>query len=99
MNIDYHIEVAGHYYSVPHALARSEVDVRLTATTIEVLSKGKRVASHIRSRYRGRHTTVAEHMPKSHRAHLEWTPGRLLNWAQAIGPATLILVRHQLEWP
>ena len=97
VNIDYHIEVAGHYYSVPHALARSEVDVRLTATTIEVLSKGKRVASHIRSRYRGRHTTVAEHMPKSHRAHLEWTPGRLLNWAQAIGPATLILVRHQLE--
>ena len=97
VNIDYHIEVAGHYYSVPHTLARSEVDVRLTATTIEVLSKGKRVASHIRSRYRGRHTTVAEHMPKSHRAHLEWTPGRLLNWAQAIGPATLILVRHQLE--
>jgi transposase len=97
VNIDYHIEVAGHYYSVPHALARSEVEVRLTATTVEVLSKGNRVASHIRSRYRGRHTTVAEHMPKSHRAHLEWTPGRLLNWAHAIGPATLILVRHQLE--
>ena len=73
------------------------VEVRITARMIECLHQGKRVASHIRSALPGRHTTQAEHMPKSHRAHLEWTPGRLLNWALSIGPATRDIAQYQLE--
>ncbi len=96
VSIDYHIEIDRHYYSVPHALVRRELDVRITATTIECLRQGKRVASHARSLKQGAHTTVAEHMPKAHRKHLEWTPGRFLNWALAIGPATRDLVNWQL---
>ena len=66
-NIDYHVEVAGHYYSVPYTLVKQQLDVRLTPHVVELLHKGKRVASHRRSTFKGRHTTVAAHMPKAHR--------------------------------
>ncbi len=96
INIDYHVDVDGHYYSVPHALGRQEVDVRLCGHTVEILYHGKRVASHAKSTRRGYHTTVAEHMPAAHRAHMEWTPGRFLNWAATIGVAVTGIVRHLL---
>lgn len=97
VHLDYHVEVAGHYYSVPHALVRREVEVRLTATTVEFFHHGKRIAAHARSARRGAHSTQADHMPKAHRAHLEWTPGRFLTWAAEVGPETRDLVRHLLE--
>jgi transposase len=96
VNIDYHVEVEGHYYSVPYSLARREVEVRLTARAVELFHGGRRVASHMRCHLRGSHTTVVEHMPKAHRAHLEWTPGRFLTWASEVGPNTRDLVRHLL---
>jgi transposase len=92
VNIDYHVELEGHFYSVPHALIHEKVDLRLTTGTVEVFHKGTRVASHARSRVRGRHTTLAEHMPRAHRKHLEWTPSRLAHWAGTIGPETQRLV-------
>jgi len=97
VNIDYHIAVAGHLYSVPYALVRAEVDVRLTATVLEVLHDGKRVAVHLRSESKGRHTTDPAHRPKSHQAHLEWTPSRLIRWGTSIGPATGAVVERILE--
>ena len=72
------------------------MEVRLTARTVEVYRKGQRVASHRRSFLRGRHTTVPEHMPKSHRKHLEWTPSRIIRWAETIGEKTATLVREIL---
>jgi transposase len=96
-NIDYHVEVDGHYYSVPHALVRQEIEVRLTAGSVECFFKGKRVAAHAHNPRRGAHSTVPEHMPASHRAHVEWTPGRMLNWASTLGSATTEIVRYQLE--
>ena len=97
VSIDYHVDIERHYYSVPHQLVGQLIEVRITACMIECLHQGKRVASHVRSHLPGRHTTQAEHMPKSHRAHLEWTPGRLLNWALSIGPATRDIAQYQLE--
>lgn len=97
VNIDYHIELDGHYYSVPYTLTREQLDVRLTESGVECFLKGQRVAAHQRSRVRGAHTTHPEHLPQSHRAHLEWTPGRFLNWALSIGPYTRDLVRHLLS--
>jgi transposase len=96
VSIDYHIEVERHYYSVPHSLLRREVDVRLSEKTVEIFLAGNRVALHLRSQRHGSHSTNAEHMPKAHRAHLEWTPGRLLNWGVAVGPHTRDLVKHLL---
>lgn len=96
VNIDYHIEVDRHYYSVPHALVKRELDVRITATTVECLHQGKQVAIHRRRHRKGAHSTVTDHMPKAHRKHLDWSPGRFLNWALTIGPATRDLVHWQL---
>ena len=96
VSIDYHVEVAGHYYSVPHSFVRREIDVRLTERVVECYSNGKRIASHLRSSLKGSHSTQSEHMPKAHRAHMEWNPGRFLNWAVSIGPSTRDLVKHLL---
>ena len=48
VNIDYHIQAGHALYSVPHALARREVDVRITAHAVEVFHKHRRVAAHLR---------------------------------------------------
>jgi transposase len=92
VNIDYHVEVERHWYSVPHQLVGQRLDIRITAGTVEVLHKGRRVASHPRSREQGRFTTLPEHMPEAHRRHAEWTPGRIVAWAERTGPATADLV-------
>lgn len=94
VNIDYHVEIDRHYYSVPFQLARQRCEIRLTTSTVEAFFKGKRVASHRRSFRRGGHTTVAEHMPESHRRHLEWTPSRIVRWAQNSGPNTVAVVNE-----
>ena len=94
--IDYHIDVEKRFYSVPHALVGQTLDLRLTATTVEILHKGHRVASHARHG-QGRFSTVTEHMPKSHQAHREWSPGRFMNWASDIGPCTTQVIKQQLE--
>lgn len=88
VNIDYHVEVDRHYYSVPYQLAGLVVEVRLSATTVEVFSKNQRVATHPRSYHKGRHVTEAAHMPDAHRRYLEWTPGRIVKWAEKNGPST-----------
>ena len=92
VNIDYHIEVERHYYSVPYALAHLEVEVHLTSELLEVLHRGVRVASHARSYEAGKATTLTEHMPKAHQKHVGRTPSRLIEDAQQIGPFTGELV-------
>jgi transposase len=97
VNIDYHITLDDHYYSVPYQLAKEHVDVCFTATTVEILFKNKRVASHERSYKKWEHTTLAEHMPKSHQKYLEWTPARIIVWAGKNGPQTGALVSRIIE--
>jgi len=93
VNIDYHVEIAHHYYSVPHALVHAQVEVRVSALTVEIFHRGQRVAAHVRSQARGQHTTVTAHMPKAHQRHREWSPSRLVAWAETIGPQTARLVQ------
>jgi len=97
VSIDYHLEVDRHYYSVPYQLVGQVCEVRLSATTVEVMRRGRRIASHVRSYQRGRHTTDPAHMPDSHRRHQEWTPGRIISWAEKTGPATAQLTQGILE--
>jgi transposase len=97
VNVDYHMEVDRHYYSVPHQLIKKQIDVRITNTTVECFYKNRRVASHIRSFQQGRHTTVKEHMPKSHQKMAEWTPDRFIRWAKKIGPQTVQLIMTVLS--
>ncbi|MDJ0915964.1 MAG: IS21 family transposase [Desulfobacterales bacterium] len=97
VNVDYHIEVARHYYSVPHTLIKKRIDVRITDTTVECFYKGKRVASHIRSHHKARHSTIKEHMPKSHQKWAQWTPDRFIRWAAKIGPYTTRMIGRILN--
>jgi transposase len=92
VGLDYHVEVLGHWYSVPHRLARAVVDARVTERGVELFHDGVRVATHPRSPTRHRHTTIPDHMPSAHRRHADWTPARLRREAAAIGPATAGMV-------
>jgi transposase len=91
VNLDYHIEIAKHYYSVPHQLIRQEVEARITTTTVEIFYRGKRVASHRRSLRPHRPTTVPEHMPSSRR-YRDCTHERICREAKAVGRDTAVLV-------
>lgn len=84
VNIDYHVEFDKHYYSVHHSLIQSEVMIRATGQTVEILMKGKRVASHVRSCVRGKYTTDPAHRPERHRAHAEWSPERMIAWGTSV---------------
>jgi transposase len=100
VNIDYHVSFDANLYSVPYNLVHELVEIRSTPTTVEILHKGSRVASHLRSRRRGQTITNEEHRPKSHRAHLEWTPSRMVRWAESIGPNTARLFERIMnDWP
>jgi transposase len=91
VHIDYHVELAGHYYSVPYHLAREQVELRFDARTVEIYHQGLRVAVHLRSNRKGRATTEEAHMPAAHRAMVAWTPQRIASWAAKTGPATAAL--------
>jgi transposase len=82
---------------VPYRLVRQRLDLRATATTVEVLKGGKRVASHRREYGRRRYVTDPEHMPASHRAHAEWTPSRLISWAGTISSETATFAEQMLK--
>jgi len=97
VNIDYHVEVDGHYYSAPYHLIRQRVMARFTRSGVELFHKSKRVAVHMRSYQKGRHTTLMEHRPPAHQQYLEWTPERLTSWAGTIGPACAEVARQILE--
>jgi transposase len=97
VNIDYHVEIDRRYYSVPYQLVHEQVDVRFTASVVEVYYKGRRITSHARLHGSQRASTLAEHMPRSHREHAEWTPSRLIRWAGQTGAATGRLVEGILH--
>jgi transposase len=97
VSIDYHVAVDHHSYSVPYQVVGEQVDVRFSATTVEVFLRQKRLAAHQRSHARGKFTTVPEHMPKAHREHMEWSPTRLVSWAETVGPQAAALVTSILK--
>lgn len=97
VGIDYHVEVVGHYYSVPYRFAREKVDVRLTASIVELFHRGARVASHARCDTRGRHSTLDAHMAPAHQAVQGWNAPRLIHWAARLGPHVQAVVEHVLN--
>lgn len=97
VHIDQHIEFEGHRYSVPHALVGLTLEARVTQRVVEILHRGQRVASHMRCAHRGGFSTVPEHLSAAHRAHMQWSPERLIHWGQDIGVATGSLVTRMLQ--
>jgi len=85
---DYMVHVDGHAYSVPYTLVGELVDIRLTATCVEVLHKNQRKASHKRSFDKGGTTRVKTHMPKAHQEMLHKPPSELIREGNEVGPST-----------
>jgi transposase len=96
VHLDYHVEVEGHYFSVPYTLIKKQLEIRYTRTTVECFYRNQRVASHLRNLVRGRHTTIKEHMPPKHQKYSEWNPERFIRWAAKIGPQTKVLTETLL---
>lgn len=97
VNIDYHVELEGHWYSVPYQYVGQKVELRFTESSVEVWLGSRRLTSHVRSSLKGRFTTLAEHMPAAHREHAEWTPSRVIQWAGKVGPACAQLVEQLIK--
>ncbi len=96
-NINYHIEYEGHFYSVPYQTIHQRVEVRATASSLEVFLKGKALCCHRRSYVKNGYTTVKEHMPAAHQKYLEWSPERILNWAEQLGPFVREMAQKIIE--
>ena len=97
VNIDYHVEISQHYYSVPYQHVGEAVDVKVNEKLVEIYFKGQRIALHARSFQKARYSTIKEHMPQKHRYMEKWTPMRFLEWAGNIGPETKIQINSILH--
>jgi transposase len=97
VHIDYHVDIEGHYYSVPYRLVKQQLDARITENTVEVFNKGERVASHLRSWLKGHHTTLNAHRPEAHQHYGDWSPERFMSWAEKIGSATRQVITAVLQ--
>ena len=95
--INYHVMFNRHHYSVPYTLVGNKVDIRATATTVEVFHRGQRVACHLRDDSPGRYTTEDSHMPSNHKRRKQrWSPERFLRWAHSIGPQSCEVIKRLL---
>jgi transposase len=101
VNIDYHVELDRHYYSVPYELLGEDVKARFTASKVAIYKRGRRITTPHR-RYDRRPSIKTEQMPRAHRLHAEWTPSRPIDWAGKTGADTGRLVaasRHSRPDP
>ena len=96
VQLNYHIEVDHHHYSVPYQLLHERLDIRMTATVVEAFRKGERIAAHVRSHVGNGYTTLPEHMPAEHRFYAEWNPARFIQWAGKTGESTARLIEKIL---
>lgn len=94
VGVNYHIEFERHFYSVPYTLIHKELEVRATLSVIQIYKDGQRILTHERNYREHGYTTKKEHMPPSHQKYLEWTPDRILSWAQKYGPSVKKLVEE-----
>ena len=97
VDLDYHVRVDTCFYSVPYTLIGKKVDIRHNSRVIEVLSKGQRVAFHLKSKEEGACTTEKSHMCHEHLHYREWTPERIKEQAQLIGPQTSLFIDKIFE--
>ena len=95
VNIDYHVQFEQHHYSAPHQYVGETLELHAGDQLVQLYFRQQLVASHPRKHQPGT-TTLAVHMPVRHSKQQAWTPGRLKQWAQDIGPDTLRWVSDRL---
>lgn len=93
VNHDYHVELAGHYYSVPYPLIRQPVELHSRGNVLEIYHRHQRVALHVKSSEKGGQSTLPEHRPPKHRYYIDCTPTHLIERAQSIGHCTAQVIQ------
>lgn len=96
VHYDYHVEIDGHYYSVPYLYIGEQLEARIAEHAIEILRLGRRVVLHVRSFVRGGHTTLPEHRPPQHR-NLPWTCDQMIERGRGVGPNTMAVLERILK--
>ncbi len=94
---DYHVQVDFHYYSVPYQLVGEVLEVCLSASTLELLHKGRRVAVHARSYEKYKATTLDAHRPPNHQKWASADPTKVVAWAETVGPETTTYIRALID--
>jgi transposase len=85
---NYHIYLCQdiHYYSVPYRYISKKVKVTYTENSVEIFYNNIRIAYHKRDRKKGAYSTIDSHMPANHAYYASWSPERITNWADKVGP-------------
>ena len=97
VNIDYHIQLENHCYSIPFKYIGKHIDVWYNNVTVSCYYMGELVAEHIRSNKYGL-TTIGLHMPKTHSNHKKNnTREGILYRAQNIGLSTATLIESIID--
>jgi transposase len=94
VNLEYHIRVDTSFYSVPYTLIGKKVHIRHNSRIVEVFFKGQRVAAHLKSRKDNDCVTDKAHMCHEHLHYLEWTPDKIKQQAELIGPETSKFIKQ-----
>ena len=84
------------YYSVPYRFTGLFVEVQYNQNHVEIFYNHDRIALHKRSYRPGHYTTVADHMPSTHRAYQQWSPQHFEDRATQVGHCTLEYIRKLL---
>lgn len=95
VHFDYHVEVDRRCYSVPHTFVGKRVEVRLSASAVEIFLQGNRLAVHARATRKGSFTTVPEHRPANHQNIADMSIEKLVRQAATIGASTVAVIRAQ----
>ena len=96
VHMDYHVELEGHYYSVPYRLLREQLEAHISGELVTLYHNGQLISSHPRKRQFG-YSTLEKHMPENHRQYAQWTPERFLKWGAVSGDSTVKLMNHILD--
>lgn len=96
VNVDYHIEVKKHYYSVPYGLLKRQIEAHVSEKMVKLYYQNQCVAQHVRSERMGGYSTQVEHMPQAHQEYALWSPERLKQWAGKLGEYVLQWVEYKL---
>lgn len=94
---DYHVQFDNNVYSAPLKFIGHKVDLRITASIIEVFHREERIASHRRSYKRMQRITLDEHRPKTHSSYIAAERESLLEKLSVAGPATVAVAEAILN--
>lgn len=81
-----------HYYSVPYRYTGQRVKLVYSASGVDIYQHYERIAFHARDYRPFQYTTLADHLPSTHRFVAEWNPERFQKWAADIGPQTKVFI-------